>query len=545
MRAALLLLLAIPLGACKKDEPAKPARAIDERVELFFDPSMARGGYDVDLADPTQIQIQTLLTGEHEPLHQTISDLATDGERGVAAVARLVERLRNDPGGSDYLRNAAAVLSLSPEPAATRLLWTLLEHPSESLQIQALRGLRVHPRPESFDPVLAFLARASDGYQAEVCAELGKLDLPRAQKLWMSWLENGDNKHLWPTILPFFTRTLDPDIARRAAALLERKDLDAYARIWLCAAASGAGDAQRNEPALAELRESRESKNPTERDLAVRALAGSEQFDELVWTLEHEEEASIRMLVVSAAALDERPSAKRLLELAMNDSDPQVRVAALTALANQGAGAAVDEALQWIQSPAIGEVHAGLQILRQRMADDPALATRVWSEFRPRLESIEKRPAAERASLVKLIGLIPLREATKALIKLALTQKDELESMRAQRFILRQAVNAGVPAQDELFELWRASSDELVRMDALEAFSALGGDHSRELLLQVLEDPRTTGQEMVFVADRLVRIGPAKEVAWQIKRATLRMQEPHSREAVQGILWRWYPAPKK
>ncbi|HUR28475.1 MAG TPA: hypothetical protein VM509_09835, partial [Planctomycetota bacterium] len=63
--------------------------------------------------------------------------------------------------------------------------------------------------------------------------------------------------------------------------------------------------------------------------------------------------------------------------------------------------------------------------------------------------------------------------------------------------------------------------------------------------IAVLDDPRTTPVEIVYVADRLVRIGPAREVAWQLKRKSLAVQDAHAREALQGILWRWYPAPVK
>ena len=179
------------------------------------------------------------------------------------------------------------------------------------------------------------------------------------------------------------------------------------------------------------------------------------------------------------------------------------------------------------------------------MQSDPALAERVWNELSPRLESIELRSPVERAMLVKVLGQVPLRKGTQALIELALTRQETLESMRGRQFVLLQSANAGGVAQDELFQLWRASEDELLRLDAIEAFSALGGVHSRELLLAVLDDPRATPIEIVYVADRLVHIGPAREVAWQLKRASLRLSEPHAREALQGILWRWYPAPGK
>ncbi len=545
MRLASLCLAAL-LVACEKGAATVSRQVgVDERVELFFEPSMARGAYNVDLADITPILIETLRTGDHDAIRRAKMELAGSGVRGVEATRRLIERYRSDPAGVDYLRNAVDVLSLSEEPSATPLLWPLLEQPSESLRIQVLRGMLVHPRKESFDPALAALADSPDGYQAEICSGLARLDLERAQRLWLSWVENGDNPSLWQTILPYLGALRDPELVVRARVLLERKDLDRAARIWLCASACQAGDLARDERALAELRVARESKNPTERDLAVRALACAGRFEELSWTLAHDELAGIRALVVRAAAERiDRPEARELLRQACNDVDELVAKPALTALATAGRTEAVDGALQWLASPALVEVESGIQILLERMRGDPALAQRVFEILAPRLESTVKGPSVERAMLIKILGQIPHPAATSLLLDLALATRGELESTRAQRFILRQSVNAGPAAQDALARLWRTHDDPLLRMDALEALSALGGEHGRELLIEVLEDPRASGQEIVYVADRLVRIGPAVEVAWQLKRAALRIEDGRAREALQGILWRWYPAPE-
>ncbi|HUR27755.1 MAG TPA: hypothetical protein VM509_06190, partial [Planctomycetota bacterium] len=158
MRGARFLLV-LALCACQRQEPPVPkAPPLDPRVAVLFDPSMARGAYDVDLADPTPILVATLMVGELDPMRRAKTELANDGERGIAAMRRLIERFRDDPAGTDYLRNAADVLSLSPEPSATPLLESLLDHPSESLRMQVLRGLLVHPRPQSFDRVVQSLS---------------------------------------------------------------------------------------------------------------------------------------------------------------------------------------------------------------------------------------------------------------------------------------------------------------------------------------------------------------------------------------------------
>ncbi|MBK8178892.1 MAG: hypothetical protein IPK67_08395 [Planctomycetes bacterium] len=534
------------LAACEKEAPPKTPPALDDRVQLLFSPDMARGPYTADLADLTAHLVEALVVSEHDVQRRAKMELAASGARGVTALRRFVERYRSDPGGADYLRNAADVLSLSEDPAAQPILCGLLEHPSESLRIQVLRGLLVHPSPESYEPVLKLLANSPPGYQAEICAALAKLDLERAQRQWLLWVEQGDNPSVWPAILPTLALIRDPELVLRVRAVLQRTDLDTLTRLWLSAVACQAGDLPKDEAALATLRAARESKNPTERDLAVRALASAGRYDELAWTLEHDEAPGLRELVARAAARQpDHADARFLLERAANDPEESVRTPALTALALHGRGEAVDEALQWLSSPVLQEVQGGLQILREAMASRPEVARRAWDVLRPRLDTLATRTPVERAMLLKVLGQIPDPEATRTLLELGRGAQGDLEGTRAQRFILRQSVNAGPIAQDALYELWRASEDGLLRLDALEAFSALGGDHSRELLLKVFDDPRTSSTEMVYVADRLARIGPASEVAWQLKRAALAMQDPSAREALQGILWRWYPPPSQ
>jgi HEAT repeat protein len=541
-RAAGLLLVLLACTACGDPEPAHvQTPASDPRVSLLLEPSQARGSYEVDLADTTPVLIETLFTGNHEALRRAKMELAADGARGIEALRRMVERYRDDPEAVHALHNAAEALALSPEPAAAPILWSLIEHPSESLRMQALRALTTNPRPESFDPVLRALAGASEAYQAEVCLSLAQLDTERAQRLWMGWFEQGDNPHLWPSLLPAMATIRDPELIARAKRLTARDDLGPGAHLWLAAPPAFAGDAE----ALERLRHARESRNPTERDVAVRALASADLFGELEWTLAHEDYPAIRTIAVRAATLQAgRPDARQLLELAANDLDLGVRQTAWTALALQGDAGAIAKAMELLESSSLGDVQVAVTILARPMDQDPALTERVWESLRRRLESAARGTTRETAELVAILGRVPHREASRALIAMARSTPGDLGSTRAQRQILLQASNAGPVAQDELFELWKSSEDPLLRMDAIEALSSQGGAHGRELLLKILDDPRTQSEETVFVADRLVRIGPASEVAWQIKRAALRLEDPRARKAVHGLLWRWYPAPR-
>ena len=104
--------------------------------------------------------------------------------------------------------------------------------------------------------------------------------------------------------------------------------------------------------------------------------------------------------------------------------------------------------------------------------------------------------------------------------------------------------NIGEPSHELLLELLRTEDDVARRLDYLEGISMRGGDQAREILLEYVDGERATPYEVLYAAERLVRIGPARLVAPALKRATLRVEQEDVRGALQCLLWASYPGPQ-
>jgi hypothetical protein len=64
-------------------------------------------------------------------------------------------------------------------------------------------------------------------------------------------------------------------------------------------------------------------------------------------------------------------------------------------------------------------------------------------------------------------------------------------------------------------------------------------------VLELIERDQLAPYELLYAAERLVRIGPAAVVAPALKRATLRTDQDDVRRALQCLLWSSYPGPSE
>lgn len=558
--AALWIAAALCGCSCSDEQPAPNPRAqqasiadpmaSDERLALLLSPSPVRHGfYDVDLSDPSAVLVEILTNGQHDPLKRAKVELGAMGDAGVVAVRRMVERYRNDPAGIDYLRNAIDALSLGESQASYDLLASLLDHPLESLRMQTLRGLKRRGRPAEYERVHRMMLTASDPFVGEIALTLPRFDAERARLLYLDWIETGEMQPLWDSVLPVVAAggaadSESPEIVERCRKLIASK-LDPHYSTWLEGPLVRVGDAD----ATARLRTRLSDPNPTIRDIALRTLAGAGRFEELRKPLLEDPWPGVRL--VAAASLAHAPDGeltRSLLAQGGNDEDPTVRQTCLEALAKLGEPAAIDIGLGLLAKGSPMDLDQGTRILAQRWDADPEVARRAFEKLRELFEAQSDRTLNERAELIKCLGRLPLREGTEFLYAVAVGSKSESTRGRDQRWILLQSANGGAPAQAVLAEHLRASRDPLLRMDLLEALSAPGGEHARKTLLEVVSEPSTSAYELLYSADRLARIGPVSEVAWQLKRAYLQRawtpEEQPVRQAFTDLLWLWFPGPR-
>jgi len=545
--AALLLVLAASCG----EEPAsrrtvpEPDLAADERFAVLLAPCERAGYYDVDLADVVPVLIEVLEHGDHAPLKRAQTELGRMGGRALPALGSMIESAWNEPFGAYRIRNALGALAQCEDRGAHALLVRCLEHRDEELRLLAARALPKTGEPQDFERILAILPSASPEFHAELALLLYDVDAARAEDLYLDWLEEGQAPHLVEQVLARVAGSARPEIAARCARASASKPEPALG-LWLAAPAARAGDA----PARERLEKALRDANPAVRERALRALVAAGLFELVERHLPDEPVPHLRAQMLTALDKADVPGIERVLAAAAQDADRDVSLLALMALARRGEPSAVERGLALLDPERPDAFDSGMRILEAAYGREPAVAERVWLRLHDlygRESGLRDQPQAfaERAQLLQAIGRVPDAGATMFLIELAREHANDMfQTQRAHRWLCLQTGNGGPGAQTLLFAELARTSAPRERIDLLEAASAAGGDAARVGLFAFLEDPAAAPLEALYAASRLVLIGPASEVAWRLKRAALRIEDPTVRRALQCLLWAWYPGPR-
>jgi len=552
-----LLALVLPLvpflvlmGACggepeSQTAPARPPPAEDPRIAWLLAPCVNSGHYDVNTADILPILVETVLHGQRDPLQRARIELARQGPEGLDAARRLIERYRNDPAGVYHVRNAIDVVTLSDEPGAREVLVDCIRSRlSESLHLLALRGMRKHGRSQDYDLVLEQFEVVSPEFRPELAVLLEELDPARAARQFGEWMRSGT----YPGTAPVMAALLGGSQAREAGleAAGSWSGAAPLLRPSLAAAAARGGD----EDALAYLREEQRAGDPERRRAAIDALSRARLGSELVWSLREDPSPGLRLAALQGLAEPQEaergvgPEALRsLLRERLADPDERVRAGALQALAASGDPRAVDDALELLSDPTVGALALGMRVLEPRIAQDEGLAKRAFERLRVRHEAEAARPLAERSDLLHAIGRIPIEPAARLLFDQEGDAQGSISGLHAHRWLMLQVGNTGEAGQRLLARELERERDVVRRLDLIEGLSVRPTERARQALLELVELGEASPYEILYAADRLVRLGPAAEVAPVLKRATLRVVQPDVRLALQCLLWASYPGP--
>jgi hypothetical protein len=191
------------------------------------------------------------------------------------------------------------------------------------------------------------------------------------------------------------------------------------------------------------------------------------------------------------------------------------------------------------------EVPALARALHAALSADSSYAERALDRLLARHERDAQQSGSERAPLLQSIGQVPLERAARFLLQRARIERDRIQGFEPHRWLCLQAANTGA-AGTSTFVAELANERNLAwRIDLVEGLSAPGGDAPREALLALVEGDSLAPVEIVYVADRLAALGPVARIAPVLKRATLRVEDPTARRALQCLLWRNYPSKKR
>ena len=511
----------------------------DHRLAVLLQPCQQSGFYSRDVSDMVAVLIEKLEHGKTDALKRAKEELGALGAEAAVALDRVVDENASNAMRAPLVENAidAAGFNLSDE--GHQVVLKGLAFPQESIRRQALIALAArHARPTDFEVLLERV----EGFETPENKRIGVralflADRPRAEARVLSWLEQGLHRELWINALPFFSESRTPEVQTRCAELYG--EYDPLLGMHLAAAAAAGGD----EGALAFLRGKLAHEVPMNlRTLAVTALANAGLFDEL-GPASHEDPAdSVRVI-----ALDEIASAEGVedvrarIAIGLDDPSPQVRGHVLKLLVAMGDPDARARALSMLGEEA-GLLQTAIHALTEPLKEDPTLARQAWERLLERHALEEHRPLQKRAATYKAMGIVPLPEAALFLHELGMEHRGErMEGLDIHDWLMIQASNTGRPGRSALIPLLETETDPNVRIGLIHAISSNRDAFAREALLALLEGGDCQPLEILFIADRLIRVGPSWEVAPALKRASYAMEgDLEARRALQCLLWHWY-----
>lgn len=537
-------LAALLLAACG-GPPADPApvRAVDvttdPRLASLLAPCSKAYHYDRDTGDALGILLDKLQNGSAESLRRAKAELVALGAPAVPEVERLLERHFTGQFGSAHVQNAIEVLGQIHDPAAHASLIEGLDHPRDAVRLATLQALSQGAAlPGDFDRLLVHVQGERENMRQAAALALYQADPDRARGVYLDWFDEGRYPDLWPFVA-FKLLERDPaPIARRCLELYAR--MDPQVGLILAAGALGTGDPGPR----ALLDEYLRMDQTAPRLAAVSALIGIGQVAELVDLAGGDPEPTIRAalleelggLPLGAAPGDERVVAE--LRRGLDDGSPGVRAVAL--------GALLDRRDPEAQARVLDQLDDGRETLQElagvlptHLVEGDPFIDRLVERLIRLDESQAHRPVDARQAQLQILGLCPSVAASRYLRDLGLATTEPVLGLRSHRWCLLQASNTGQPGRRWLMEALATEQDPVRRLDLIWAISSQPDELSRAWLLDFVQGD-TDPYEVLFAADRLVRIGPTATVAPVLKRVTLRVEQADVRSALQCLLWEAY-----
>ncbi len=507
----------------------------DPRLSHLLAPCTKWEHYDVDTADVGPILTEMLLRGDRDALRRGRDELAARGAEGIALVGRVVDRYLHDPDGFAPLRNAVDVCQRSNSPAARAVLLRLLGGRLEGVAVQAVQALGKHGRPEDLDAVLGVLERVTLENRMKIATSMHAIDPPRVSQIYLDWIEQGFAETYWDTFCQSIASSSDASVARRARELRERVPERYHA--LLSAPAARAGDTL----ALEFLREQLRAPETWRRELAIAAFAAAGRPDEFAEAARSDANGEVRLRAITALN-PSSPAALEALRAGALSPDLQTASTCLGILIRQGDPLAIDRTLQMLSDGGPDTLGLAMSALEPAFVD--AGVSKRALELLSRRARAEGAPLAERVSVLESIARIPLDESARLLRECAARETGQLKGLPARRGLLRLVGNLGESGQRLAAAELSTCADPELRLDLLESLSLRATPFARAELLRLAESDQLSPLELLFVAEQLTLLASVEDSVGLLKRATLRIDDPEVRRALQCLMWRCFPGPR-
>jgi hypothetical protein len=507
----------------------------DERIAFLLAPCTRPDPFLADTSDLLPVLVSKLEKGQLDPMRGAKEQLVALGDAALPELRRFCARVRADPTLSIPYLNALAVVSAMETHAGRDLLAAGLEHPQDTIRIQAADGLSRHAAAEDYDTLATLAAVASPDVLRAVGPALATADRARYEDAYAAALGTpAASGPLWEGAAKRLADTKRPEILAKFKEAYPRAD--GPTRAFLAAAVAASGD----EAALASLRGNLKDENSTTRKLAIQALDRIGLVAEAAPLLSEDRDETVRGMVAQAiAALPPTVQTAAWLHKGMLDRAKNVRQICLTALASRGDASARETGLSMFEGGRV-DFEQAMTALRDAWTKDPEFSARTF-ELLVRLRTGEAGGLrVDAPSVDRAIAQLPIVDATRFLYDAAKTTREEIDGYPAHRWFLIQAANTGAGGRAWLRDRWSEESDPTWRVDIAVACAADRDESSLEFLLKVVDDERTTPLEILHAANLLVHQGPASVVAPRLKRVALRIDDARVRPALNCMLWQWY-----
>lgn len=516
----------------------RPDPKDDPRIDYLLVLGARSDHYDVDTSDTLGILSQMLLHGQRDPLRRAREELGAAGADGLRVAQRVIDLYFEDPQGGAHLRNAIDVVHRSNHPDARRAALQLVRHRDPGVATLAMAALEKHGKPEDYDAVRARFDDIDPEFKLKTLHSAWRLDARRSDLEFIDWLQHGKLDGLWDEFAALLSEAEAPEVIGRLSAMW--RDAAPRCKALLAAPCARAGDSE----ALAFLRTELEAGELWRKEAAVAALQRAKFEPELVEVARSSPSTVLRSRAINALVeLDATQRHVDVLRANATSVDSALANACLGLLVRMQDPAALDRAIAALEGSDSEAFQTAISALREVMHANPELARRVYGTLCRRREPEAHMPLGDQVRTLQALGQVPLEESARALLELSRGAVGEIAGLPAERWLVQQAGNVGIAGQRLLAKELDSESDPARRVDLIEGLAIQGGPLALTLLARFIESDGARPYEILYTADRLIRIGTVEEIAPLLKRVALRVQQADVRLALQSMLWSSYPAP--
>ena len=492
--------------------------------------------FDADTSDMVSVLVSKLDgRGGRDALEIARTEVAAAGAAAIEPLTRMFDQVFSDPFRQGVVQNILGACALMEDDSGLEIMRRGLDHPSDAALLAAVDGLRVRGQAVDYDRLKQRLVMTrSPGSRNSISAAMAYVDLQALLIDLAGWIERSENVDLYPGLTKKACGATEPEMVAKFLSLRSSPALSPVQQCYLIAPAARDG----NLAALQELIETTADSHPARARAAIEALGFVGLGQEVQTAFLDHPGPKVRLAAAEVlAAYDDYEAILPAFERGLNDQSVEVRTFVRRYLVQQGHEHAIAMCIQDLRGDKLGRSTA-IQDLMAEWDLNSGVPERAFQALKAR--AAEPATAKDRNDLIRSIGFIPLREAAEFVMAQYDVLPPTIGHLDSFEWCCGAVFNTGEAGMQLLRELYAAETDPMKRIALIQYIWQDKAEASLEVMLEAFLDEATNPYERLFLADRMIRIGPATRLAPIIKRTYLGITHPVVRPALQCILWSFY-----